>query len=129
MTRSVHDARPDNGGSRLPLPTTTAPAAVEEITELAPRLSAWSTVVVPTRNEAGNVGKLLSRLADSLIGTIAEILFVDDGSDETPHRIREEVDGRGCRCGCCTARKANAAAGSAVRSRPVSWPPAARGLS
>ncbi|HEV7206144.1 MAG TPA: glycosyltransferase [Jatrophihabitans sp.] len=50
------------------------------------------TVVVPTRNEAGNVAPLVSRLGAALRsyppGTV-EILFVDDSTDDTPDRIRE----------------------------------------
>ncbi len=42
------------------------------------------TVVVPTRNEAGNVNELLRRL-DAALGSLrAEVLFVDDSDDETP---------------------------------------------
>jgi dolichol-phosphate mannosyltransferase len=46
----------------------------------APLLS----VVIPTRNEAGNVGALVERLAAVLAGAPAELVFVDDSSDETP---------------------------------------------
>ena len=42
------------------------------------------SVVVPTRNEAGNVGPLLERLGRSLAGVEAEICFVDDSDDDTP---------------------------------------------
>lgn len=45
------------------------------------------TVVVPTRNEAGNVGPLLQRLSACLPGS-ATVLFVDDSDDETPEVIR-----------------------------------------
>ena len=46
------------------------------------------TVIVPTRNEVGNVETLVSRL-DRALGSIdAEILFVDDSSDATPDQIR-----------------------------------------
>jgi glycosyltransferase involved in cell wall biosynthesis len=49
-----------------------------------PRLS----VIVPTRNEAGNVAVLVERLHAALRATDVEILFVDDSTDETPDRIR-----------------------------------------
>ncbi|HXA28025.1 MAG TPA: glycosyltransferase family 2 protein [Candidatus Angelobacter sp.] len=42
------------------------------------------SVVVPTRNEAGNVGPLVDRLFGVLQGVDAELCFVDDSDDETP---------------------------------------------
>jgi putative flippase GtrA len=47
------------------------------------------TVVIPTRNEAGNVVELLRRLDDALGALRAEVLFVDDSDDETPSVIRD----------------------------------------
>jgi dolichol-phosphate mannosyltransferase len=41
------------------------------------------TVVVPTRNEAGNVAELVSRLPP-----VERVLFVDDSDDDTPAVIR-----------------------------------------
>jgi glycosyltransferase involved in cell wall biosynthesis len=47
------------------------------------------TIVVPTRNEAGNVAPLVERL-DSLLGDEAvEIIFADDSDDGTPHAVRD----------------------------------------
>jgi dolichol-phosphate mannosyltransferase len=40
--------------------------------------------VVPTRNEASNVGPLLGRLGPVLAGLGGEVLFVDDSDDQTP---------------------------------------------
>ncbi len=45
----------------------------------APQLS----VVVPTRNESGNVEALVSRLGTVLQGIEAQIVFVDDSDDDT----------------------------------------------
>ena len=45
------------------------------------------TIVVPTRDEAGNVLELVRRTEQALGGN-AEIVFVDDSSDETPEVIR-----------------------------------------
>jgi glycosyltransferase involved in cell wall biosynthesis len=45
------------------------------------------SVVVPTRNEAGNVVPLLERLAAALRRTPYEVLFVDDSTDTTPNVI------------------------------------------
>ncbi len=47
------------------------------------------SVIVPTRNEAGNVAALVARLDSALNGVgAAEIVFVDDSSDETPEAVR-----------------------------------------
>jgi glycosyltransferase involved in cell wall biosynthesis len=46
------------------------------------------SVVVPTRNEAPNVRRLLERLACSQRGTPTEVLFVDDSDDDTPRVVR-----------------------------------------
>jgi dolichol-phosphate mannosyltransferase len=47
------------------------------------------SVIVPTRNEAGNVQELTQRLAESMADTgfTWELLFVDDSDDDTPDRI------------------------------------------
>lgn len=54
------------------------------------------SVVVPTRNEAGNVPLLLQRLRTSLAEISFEVVFVDDSDDETPHLLRATAakDGR-----------------------------------
>lgn len=46
------------------------------------------TVIVPTRNESGNVAPLIARLGEALGDIDAEILFVDDSSDTTPQQVR-----------------------------------------
>ena len=46
------------------------------------------SVIVPTRNEAGNILPLLARLGDALRGTAAEVLVVDDSDDATPEIAR-----------------------------------------
>jgi dolichol-phosphate mannosyltransferase len=43
--------------------------------------------VVPTRNEAGNVQELVRQLAALPIAESAEVIFVDDSTDETPATI------------------------------------------
>ena len=49
------------------------------------------SVIVPTRNEAGNIATLLDRLQSALIGQVAEVLFVDDSSDDTPRVIEQSA--------------------------------------
>ncbi len=50
------------------------------------------TVIVPTRNESGNIAPLIARLEEALRDIDAEILFVDDSSDDTPDRIRSSAN-------------------------------------
>lgn len=47
------------------------------------------TAVVPTRNEAPNVGPLLRRLDAALAGIDAEVIVVDDSDDDTCARLAE----------------------------------------
>jgi len=49
------------------------------------------TVLVPTRNEAENVAKLLDDLSAALDGVSAEVVFVDDSDDSTPAVIEAEA--------------------------------------
>jgi dolichol-phosphate mannosyltransferase len=46
------------------------------------------SVILPTRNESGNIQPLLKRLEAALAGIAAEIIFVDDSSDDTPQVIK-----------------------------------------
>lgn len=54
-----------------------------EAADRTPRLS----VVVPTRNEAGNIVPLLDRLTVALAGIPFEVVFVDDSTDDTPEVV------------------------------------------
>jgi dolichol-phosphate mannosyltransferase len=47
------------------------------------------TIVVPTRNEAGNVAPLVARLDRILSEKTIEVIFADDSDDETPEAVRE----------------------------------------
>ena len=49
------------------------------------------SIVVPTKEEAGNVSKLLDLLAAALRPSDAEVIFVDDSSDATPDVVRAEI--------------------------------------
>jgi dolichol-phosphate mannosyltransferase len=46
------------------------------------------SIVVPTYNEAPNVAELVRRVTAATAGMRAEIVFVDDSSDDTPEVIR-----------------------------------------
>jgi putative flippase GtrA len=47
------------------------------------------SLVIPTRNEAGNIEPLLMRLHQALKGIATEVVFVDDSTDNTPEVIRK----------------------------------------
>jgi dolichol-phosphate mannosyltransferase len=72
----VDGSKVDGPAARLVV----APAAEQ-------RISAVS-VIVPTFNEAPNVEALVGRLTAALSGLAAEIIFVDDSTDDTPEVIR-----------------------------------------
>jgi len=55
---------------------------------VAPGQTPDLSVIVPTRNEAGNIGSLLARLGNALSGVAAEVLVVDDSEDATPEIAR-----------------------------------------
>lgn len=47
------------------------------------------TIIVPTFNEAPNVAELVRRVCAAVEGVDAELLFVDDSTDDTPDVVRE----------------------------------------
>lgn len=50
------------------------------------------TIIVPTFNEAPNVRELVRRVAAAVEGIDAELLFVDDSTDDTPDVVRAVAD-------------------------------------
>ncbi len=50
------------------------------------------TVLVPTKNESGNIELLLTRISRAMEDIPTEVLFVDDSSDDTPEVIRAVAD-------------------------------------
>jgi glycosyltransferase involved in cell wall biosynthesis len=50
------------------------------------------SVVVPTRNEAASIGPFLAALLPALDGIDAEVIFVDDSSDDTPSVVQRHAD-------------------------------------
>ncbi|MEJ2289459.1 MAG: glycosyltransferase family 2 protein [Deinococcales bacterium] len=71
------------GGADASQSTGVAPASVGAGTTVS--------VVVPTRNEAENVGPLLARIGASCVGLVSEVIVVDDSSDATPDAVRAEI--------------------------------------
>jgi dolichol-phosphate mannosyltransferase len=47
------------------------------------------SLVIPTRNEAGNIEPLLMRIHQAVKGIATEVVFVDDSTDTTPDVIRK----------------------------------------
>lgn len=64
---------------------TDTPAVVASAAETAPVLS----IILPTRNEAGNIHLLLTRIEGATRGIPTQVVFVDDSTDETPDVIKE----------------------------------------
>ena len=50
------------------------------------------SIVVPTFNEADNVGNLVNQIDYALRGIDYEVIFVDDSTDNTPDAIREVME-------------------------------------
>ena len=48
------------------------------------------SIIIPTRNEAGNIEPLLTRLERALKEIPFEVIFVDDSTDHTPEVIRKK---------------------------------------
>ncbi len=65
--------------------TSWAPPADDEDARAGSRLDV--TVVVPTFNEGANVVPLVTRLCAALRGRSAEIVVVDDSTDDTPEQV------------------------------------------
>lgn len=47
------------------------------------------SIIVPTKNEAGNIAPLLKRVKQATSAFSTEVIFVDDSTDETPQVIQE----------------------------------------
>ena len=84
-----HGVRP--GARRRETPEAVRPGDHDRPESAAPDVC----VIVPTRNERGNVAPLIDRLGRALAGHAAEILFVDDSDDETPAGARSAQGGLG----------------------------------
>jgi dolichol-phosphate mannosyltransferase len=54
-------------------------------------ISSELSVLVPTRNEAGNIEELLRRVSAAVTGISTDIVFIDDSDDTTPAIVRAVV--------------------------------------
>lgn len=66
-------------------------ASSEAIVLPAGRMEASLSIIVPTRNEAANIGPLLTRIKEATVGRDVEVIFVDDSDDNTPEAITCEA--------------------------------------
>jgi glycosyltransferase involved in cell wall biosynthesis len=64
--------------------------AIDGARPVAPTIS----IVVPTKDEAGNIRELLRLLDEALGGEPAEVIFVDDSTDGTADVVRDEIERR-----------------------------------
>ncbi len=55
----------------------------------APSRKPLLMVVIPTRNEADNIARLVRELRAGLSGVEYRLVFVDDSTDETPEKVKE----------------------------------------
>lgn len=62
-------------------------AAEHAQAEAGEHVGTAATVIVPTFNERDNVAELVARIAAALAGRDAEILFVDDSTDDTAAEV------------------------------------------
>ena len=67
--------------NKLPQSITSALPVLESLYDLS--------MVIPTRNEAGNIEPLLMRIHQAVKGISIEVVFVDDSTDNTPEVIRK----------------------------------------
>ena len=47
------------------------------------------SLIIPTRNEVGNISPLLTKIDQTLRGIDVEVVFVDDSTDETPQAVEK----------------------------------------
>lgn len=95
MARSPVEIRSSRSTNTTPVnfktvfiePSTVSPESTDP--RLAPKLDL--TIIVPTRNEAGNVAPLLARIDPMIDHLSAEVIFVDDSTDGTPDAIAAEA--------------------------------------
>jgi dolichol-phosphate mannosyltransferase len=74
--------------------TSSVPPMVEQNTAQSFRLpmDPALTVIVPTKNESGNINALLVRVEQAMGKIPTEVIFVDDSTDDTPDVICRQAD-------------------------------------
>jgi dolichol-phosphate mannosyltransferase len=50
------------------------------------------SVIVPTRNEAKNIERLLAGIQEAVMDRSVEVIFVDDSTDDTPQVVENSID-------------------------------------
>ena len=60
----------------------------EQKTSLSARTRSLLTLIIPTRNEASNVPRLVEELREALFGVDYRVVFVDDSDDDTPEVVQ-----------------------------------------
>src|SRR4028119_30647 len=60
----------------------------EQKTSLSARTRSLLTLIIPTRNEASNVPRLIEELREALFGVADRVVFVDDSADDTPEVVQ-----------------------------------------
>ncbi len=95
MTKALAQACPETDSKAFLAVAKNAGYHLSDITTLPRTERALFTVIVPTRNERGNIAALLERLSASGGDDRFEVLFVDDSSDGTPEAIRDHAHASG----------------------------------
>ena len=95
-------------------------AAAAPVTEASPALL---SVVIPTFNEAGNVGEIVARLDRTLAGIAWEAIFVDDNSPDGTAEIVKSLAATDARVRCLKRLGRRGLAGACVEGMLASSAP------
>ncbi len=82
----------DNELSRKIEEANASKSAISDLPEGRNQVKYAISIVVPTRNEAGNIEPLLARIEKATKGIPTEVVFVDDSTDDTPQVILNNRD-------------------------------------
>ena len=85
----THHPPADRNGRHL---NVVVPSANGTHAAVAPEHAPLLSIVVPTRNEAGNIPELVRRIRSVAVGGLTEIIFVDDSDDDTPAAVQQLPD-------------------------------------
>lgn len=103
---------------------TPEPAGTPATSDARPEIAPEIAVVIPVKDEAGNIGALLDEIGSALAALRFEVVCVDDGStDATPRELTEAKS----RCGWLTVVRHRASCGQStatltgVRAARAEW--------